>query len=105
MIRKIILTVVLMTALVACTQMPTEKQNVVDLRPQLSFKISDESLNRARVLIDGLDVGAVSDYLEGKSALRVLSGNHLVKVVLDGSTVHEEKMYVGDGVNRSLMVK
>jgi len=105
MIRKLILTVVCIVFLAACTQMPTEKQNVVDMRPNLSFKVTDESLNRARVLVDGLDVGTVGDYLEGRTALRVLSGNHLVKVVLDGGTVHEEKVYVGDGVNRSLIVK
>lgn len=92
-------------ALSACTQMPTERQNVVDLRPQLSFKFDDESLESARILIDGLDMGAAGDYREGKAALRVLSGTHIVRVVQNGRTIVEEKVYAGDGVNRSILVK
>ncbi|MDO8958986.1 MAG: hypothetical protein Q7U85_04555 [Rhodocyclaceae bacterium] len=93
------------TLLSACTQMPTERQGVTDLRPQLSFKITDEALRAARVLVDGLDMGAVDEYGEGVAALRILPGVHVIRVVLHGRTVIEEKLYVADGVNRTLRVQ
>ena len=42
------------TALVGCVQYPTEKQSVVDLRPQISFKFdpTDVRMTEARVLIN-----------------------------------------------------
>jgi hypothetical protein len=88
-----------------CVQMPTEKQGVSDLRPQLSFKIADENLRAARVMVDGLDMGAVGDYAEGAAVLRVLSGTHVVRVYASGVQILEEKIYVGDGVNRAILVK
>lgn len=91
--------------LAACTQMPTEKQNVVDMRPRLSFKVTNESSLGARVYVDDQDVGTMGDYVDGKAAVRVLPGNHLVRVQLDGATIHEERIFVSDGVNRALIVK
>jgi hypothetical protein len=94
-----------LAVLPACTQMPTEKQGVADMRPQLSFKFYEERLENARVLVDGLDMGVISDYQDGKAALRILPGNHVVRVELGGQPVIEEKIYVGDGVNRTVLVK
>lgn len=92
-------------SLTACTQMPTEKQSVSDMRPQLSFKFSDERMAIARVLVDGLDMGIVSDYQEDKAALRILSGIHIIRVELGGQPLIEEKIYAGDGVNRTILLK
>ncbi|OYY93694.1 MAG: hypothetical protein B7Y41_10635 [Hydrogenophilales bacterium 28-61-23] len=89
----------------ACTQMPTEKQGVSDLRPQLSFKTSEDGMRAAHVFVDGLDMGSVGDYLEGVASLRVLSGVHAIRVDLGGRAVVEEKIYLGDGVNRTVLVK
>lgn len=93
------------TLLSGCTQMPTEKQGVADLRPQLSFKSADDTMFGARVLVDGLDMGTVGEYAEGSATLRVLSGNHIVRVNLNGVTIVDEKVYLGDGVNRTIVVK
>ncbi len=92
-------------ALGACTQMPTEKQGVSVMRPQISFKAPDERMRSARVILDGLDMGAVGNYVEGTSALRVLPGTHLLTVNLGGQIILEEKFYVGDGVSRSFVAK
>lgn len=88
-----------------CTQMPTEKQGISDLRPQLSFKLADEGLRGARVLVDNLDMGTVGDYLDGSASLRILPGMHVVRVELNGRAIVDEKIYTGDGVNRSILVK
>ena len=91
--------------LTACVQMPTEKSVVLDMRPQLSFYLSSEGLRTARVLVDDLDLGAVGDYQTGQATLRILSGTHRVQVMLDGQMRFDEKIYVGDGVQRNLLIQ
>jgi hypothetical protein len=88
-----------------CTQMPTEKQSISDLRPMISFKPGSDRVGAARVFVDGLDLGAVADYVEGSAAVRILPGTHVLRVVLGTELVLEEKFYLGDGVNRAFIVK
>ena len=93
-----------MLTLSACTQMPTEKQSIADLRPQISFKAADEQIRSARVILDGLDMGAVGSYLEGAASLRILSGTHLLSIASGNQVIFQEKFYVGDGVNRTFII-
>ncbi|MES1981606.1 MAG: hypothetical protein V4443_03925 [Pseudomonadota bacterium] len=88
-----------------CTQMPTEKQSISDMRPQISFKADGPRAQGARVFVDNLDMGMVADFIEGKAALRILPGTHIVSVTSGGSILLEEKVYLGDGVSRSFTVK
>ena len=88
-----------------CTQMPTEKQSISDMRPQISFKAEGERAQGSRVLVDGLDMGIVSDFIDGQAAVRVLPGTHIVRVTSGGSVLLDEKVYLGDGVSRSFVVK
>jgi hypothetical protein len=88
-----------------CTQMPTEKQSISDMRPQISFKAEGDRALGSRVLVDGLDLGVVSDFIDGKAAVRVLPGTHIVSVTSGGGVLLEEKVYLGDGVSRSFIVK
>lgn len=90
---------------IGCVQMPTEKQGISDMRAQISFKVSDERLKDASILVDGLNMGAVSSYVEGVGALRILSGSHAVTVVLGNQVILDEKFYIGDGVSRTFIVK
>jgi hypothetical protein len=92
--------------LIACVQMPTEKQSSVDLRPQISFTVSNPALDPAglEVRIDGLPVGMVSSYLAGQQAVRVRSGTHVVTVSRDGNVVLEERIYLGDTANKTLVI-
>lgn len=87
--------------LTACVQMPTEKQSVVDQRPQISFQLASDNQRAARVLVDRLDMGAVGDYVAGKAALRVLPGTHVVEVRLGSQQLLNERVYIADGVSRS----
>lgn len=88
-----------------CTQLPTEKQSVSDIRPQISFRAESEPVQNARVLVDGLDMGSVGDFLEGSAAVRVLPGMHKLTVTAGSAILLEEKVYLGDGVSRSFIVK
>jgi len=103
-LRHVMLTA-MVAVLVGCTQFPTEKASVSDLRPQISFTFQDGSISDARVLVDGLDVGRAGDFRDGKAALRVLPGNHVVSVVLGGRALIEQRVYLNDGVSRAFMVQ
>jgi hypothetical protein len=89
----------------ACVQMPTEKSGISDLRPQISFNVVDEGLLRARVAVDGVDVGSVSDYPANAATLRILPGNHRIVVSSESGILLDEKVYTGDGVNRVFLIK
>lgn len=96
-----------LAALIGCVQYPTERQNVVDLRPQISFSFdpADTRVNSARVLVDGIDSGRLGDFLDGKGSLRVLSGSHSIQVVNGSNVLLNERAYLGDGVARPFVVK
>jgi len=87
-----------------CVQMPTEKQGLADLRPGIAFNIGDPKLVTARVVVDGLDLGTVGDYLDCKATVRLLNGTHFLRVISGADIVHEEKFYLADGVNRSFIL-
>lgn len=88
----------------ACTQMPTEKQGISDLRPQISFKASNDRVHSARVILDNLDMGPAGNYLDGVASLRILPGTHVLSLVSGNQIIFQEKFYAGDGVNRTFIV-
>lgn len=96
-----------LTAQLGCVQYATERQSVVDLRPQISFQfdLADARMNEARILVDGLDVGRMSDFADGKAALVVVPGTHAVRVVSGSDVLLDERAYIGDGVARPFIVK
>lgn len=87
-----------------CVQMPSERQGVADLRPQISF-VAEAHHGEALVYIDGAAVGKVADYLDGRAALRVVPGTHEVRVVHGTQVLLQERFYVGDGVSRSFVIR
>lgn len=92
-------------AVSGCVQMPTEKQSVVDQRPQITFRVSDpQRLAGARVVVDGLDMGAAQDFLDGQASLRIQPGTHQVKVVAGDRVLLAEQAYLGDGVVRPFII-
>ena len=90
-----------------CVQYPTERQSVVDLRPQISFRfdMADARMTSARVVVNGLDAGRLLDFADGRGALRVLAGSQVVRVVSGTEILLDERVYLGDGVARPFIVK
>lgn len=108
--RQIILTAALVAALgglTACVQMPTEKQSIIDQRPQISFRIdgANPRLGDARVFVDDLEVGRVGDYEDGKASLRLVPGTHVITVQQDNRVLMSERTYLADGAVRPFQVK
>lgn len=89
----------------SCVQMPTEKQQVADMRPTISFRLADPTLADARVFVDEIGVGSAGDFVEGQAALRVLPGSHVLRVVREDRILLNEKVYLGDGVSRAFILK
>src|SRR5690606_13451827 len=87
-----------------CVQMPTESHRVPDLRPQISFRIADASLGTSRVVVDGLDMGTVASFLEGKASLRLLPGMHAIRIEGERGVLLDEKAYLPDGVARTFIL-
>lgn len=96
----------LMLQLTACIQLPTEKQEVADLRPQLSFSLADpdDDPNAYRVYVDGLDMGSAASFLTGRNGMKVLSGTHELRVQGRGRVVLQERIYLGDGATRTILI-
>lgn len=88
-----------------CTQWPTEKQSISDLRPGISFKAQNTTLLDGRVLLDGLDMGQARDYQEGVAMMRVLPGPHMLNVTFNGQKVLDEKIFTSDGVNQTFLLQ
>jgi len=90
----------------SCIQLTTEKQEVADLRPQLSFSLADpdDDAGQYRVYVDGLDMGSAASYLTGKNGMKVLSGTHMLRVEGRGRVVLQEKIYLGDGATRAILI-
>ena len=91
----------------ACVQMPTEQQGTVDMRPRISFQfdLQDEAMADARIILNGQDVGIARDYASGLRALSVRPGSHQLQVVHGTRTLLDERFYLGDGVNRSFLLR
>jgi hypothetical protein len=98
---------ILFATLAGCVQYPTERQAVIDLRPQISFRFdsANSQINDARVLVNGLDSGRLGDFIEGKGSLRVLPGMNTVRVVNGTEVLLDERAYLGDGITRPFNVK
>jgi hypothetical protein len=88
-----------------CTQWPTEKQSISDLRPGISFKAQNPAMLEGRVVLDGLDMGQAKDYQEGVALMRVLPGPHILNVSFDGQKLLDEKIFTSDGVNQTFLLQ
>lgn len=107
-LRAILAAIAVASLSISCVQMPTERASIVDTRPQISFRVMGE-VDLMRVFIDGLDMGPVANYLdrgpeEAGHALRILPGSHILRIENEGRIIHEEKLYVGDGVSKVIQI-
>ena len=110
LVRNFTFAILFVTAAIqfaGCVQYPTERQSVVDLRPQISFKanLDDPRMAEARVIVDGLDSGRLGDFIDGKGSLRLMTGSHIVRVVSGSEVLLNERAYIGDGISRPFIVK
>ena len=94
----------LASALLAGCSYPVETANTVDNRPQVTFKTQHDASEMV-LYIDGEAMGTVNDYCAGKATLRVVSGTHEIKVRFPNGTIHVERIYVADGVTKTVVIQ
>ena len=82
---------------------PTEQANVLESRPQISFQTTKDG-DAMPVFVDGIRNGVVSDYEPGESALRVLPGTHTISVQMPDGSMITQRVYVGDGVTKTVVL-
>ncbi len=103
---KIILAIAAITIMAGCVQLPTTESTTVDNRPQLTFKANTDSpLDDYRVFIDGLDNGSIAPFSDGTKSLRLLPGTHLVEIYKGDKLISSQKIYLGDGVTKEVIVE
>ena len=102
--KLIFISFLINTFVSGCTQWPTDKQSIVDMRPGISFKAQNLELLNGRVILDNLDMGMASDYQEGSAMMRILPGPHLLVISLNGQKIFEEKIFASDGVNQTFLI-
>ncbi|BEU04323.1 hypothetical protein OAG1_31230 [Agarivorans sp. OAG1] len=92
--------------LAGCVQMPTTTSTTVDNRPQLSFIAASDNvvLSEYKVWVDGLESGLASDYKADSAALRLLPGSHVIELKRNEEVILKEKIYLGDGVTKQVVV-
>lgn len=93
------------TLLPGCTQMPTEKQGVADMRPQIAFRYENPEMAQALVSVNGINMGLVATYRDSVSSLKLIPGTHQLQVTLSGTVVLDERFYIADGVNKTFFLK
>jgi hypothetical protein len=49
-------------------------------------------------------MGTASSFSAGKNALRVLPGTHILKVENRGRVVLQERVFLGDGATRTILI-
>ncbi len=93
------------TLLSGCTQMPTEKQGVADMRPQIAFRYERPEMAQALVSINGINMGSAGTYKDSVASLKLVPGTHHLQVSLSGTLVLDERFYIADGVNKTFVLK
>ena len=79
----------------------------LDERPRLVFTFGsvNEELPTARVLVDGVDVGALGEFAFGSGALRVSAGTHRISVTFFDRVLLDQTVSVTDGERLRLKVR
>lgn len=82
---------------------PSEDVQTIESRPMIMFKTTLDA-DEINVFVDNIKAGKVSDFLRNKAALRVVPGTHIIRIEKPDHTVQVEKIYVGDGVIKTIVV-
>ncbi|MDZ4299001.1 MAG: PEGA domain-containing protein [Moraxellaceae bacterium] len=95
---KIFAVVAIALTLVACST-PVTQVKSVDLRPTLSITNAPSG---SVLIINGVTVGDAGQIAAGKQAVVMNPGTHHVVVALNGQMLINEKIYFGEGLNKTL---
>jgi hypothetical protein len=98
-VKKII--AVLTAFIVAACALPETTVKTGSLRPHLAVKGAPAD---AVLIVDGLSMGAASQFDGNPNVLAVEEGVHLVEIRRAGKAVHSEKAFVSNGETKVIHV-
>lgn len=87
--------------LTGCVNTPTEMVQTKDDRPFIMFSGAQSG---DVVVLDGINLGLASDYITGKSGMRIESGTHILQIKRAGETIFNQKFYVSDGISKTFTI-
>ena len=87
-------------SVLGCSYSETQTR-VPESRPAIAVRNAPEE---AVVSVDGRILGAVSQFFHGDQVLRLEPGTHKVAIINQGQTLLSEKVFLGDGEVRTLIV-
>lgn len=93
---------VLLAALAAGCSYSTTQVRTVDARPTLMVADAPKG---SVLTVDGLAMGAATDYAPSRQALRLQPGTHVIRIELDGRVLQEEKVFLSEGVSRVIQMQ
>lgn len=102
--KKFLLTMAIMASVASlsgCLSYPAEETNSVDNRPRITFDAFDGA-SSTKVFVDGIENGYAGDYRPGKAALRILPGTHIIMLVKRDGTVTKQRVFVSEGVTKTM---
>ena len=80
---------------------PTSSVKVLDDRPSILVQNAPQD---AVLLVDGLEMGQARLYDGSNKVLLLEPGTHRVEVKSQGTLIHSEKIFLGDGETKTLSV-
>lgn len=95
---KMFAVIAIALTLIACST-PVTQVKSLDLRPTLSIT---NAPNGSVLQINGVTVGDAGRIASGKQAIALNPGTHHVVVTLNGQMLINEKIYLGEGLNKTL---
>ncbi|HEY7774672.1 MAG TPA: hypothetical protein VIC26_15920 [Marinagarivorans sp.] len=103
---RILVLAVVISFCMGCVNNPVSTTEVIDDRPRLTFDASalGKELSRYQLVIDGVNYGSITQYLKDESSLRIVPGNHVVDVQLDGQSIFSKTVYLGENTTRVVKV-
>ena len=84
-----------------CVNTPTEMVQTRDDRPFIMFSAVRPG---DQVILDGINMGPASDYIAGKSGMRIEPGTHKLQIRRAGKIVFKQKFYAADGVSKTFTI-
>lgn len=101
--KLLLATVLAVFVLAGCARTITTQTEVIDTRPVVSFVVNGNTTG-LHLFVDGLDQGALSNYQYPSSAIRLLPGQHKIKIKQNNIVVYTDARYFSEGIDYKIDV-
>lgn len=86
----------------SCSSIPTSSTLSNQDKAALTFKLADKE-TKGQIYINNVKMGKVEDYSVRKNkALSVRPGVNRVRIIVDGKTIYNKKLYLGSDIVKTI---